>query len=130
MYRKKQAGLVTVEAVIALPALILVTFVTIEMGALFFTYNSMINAARNTARTLAVGEIDESEAQSDAQAELSYFASLTFTVNAVKGAGSAGNDVRVTITTPMADAAIINLFSMIQDDQTLTAIATFRDETT
>lgn len=104
--KRGESGAAAVEFAIVLPIFLAMLFGIIQFGAVTFVHNNMINAARETARRIAVGELTtNAEATNFAQGYLADW-SLAFTITPVIPAVPNG-DVVVTITTPAADAALI-----------------------
>jgi Flp pilus assembly protein TadG len=123
-------GAAAVEFALVLPLLIAMLFGIIQFGALFFLHNNMVNAAREAARKMAVGE-----ATTNAQAQTiatTYLASwgLTFTPVATGAGGATGTDVAVTITVPMKSASLIDLIGLFSPSSNplLSATVTMRKE--
>ena len=130
-------GAAMVEFTLVAPILIFLTAGIVQFGYVFFLQNTMQNLARDAARGISVGELTGSAgdvtcpggAAGSAQAVicggLSSF-SGTFTVNAVDPAAS-GDDVIVTVSLPMADAAVMDVLDVMSDG-TLSVSATMRKE--
>jgi hypothetical protein len=130
-------GAALVEFTLIAPILIFLTSGIIQFGYVFFIQNTMQNLARDAARGISVGELDGStgdvtcpgggadSAQALICAGVADF-SGTFTVNAVEPANP-GEDVIVTVSLPMADAAVMDVLDVMSSG-TLTASATMRME--
>ena len=58
-FRLDQRGSVMVEAVIVLPILVFLTFAIIQVGVLLFLLNSINHITFETARAVAVGQLDD-----------------------------------------------------------------------
>jgi Flp pilus assembly protein TadG len=123
-------GAAAVEFALVLPLLVGVLFGIIQFGALFFLHNNMVNAAREAARKMAVGE-----ATTNAQAQTvatTYLASwgLTFTATATGAGAVAGTDQVVTITVPMKSASLIDVIGLFSPSSNplLRATVTMRKE--
>lgn len=121
---QSQSGIVIIEVALVLPILIAITFGLLSLGSIFIVHNNMLNAARETARSLAVGEITLSEAQTTAANHLIDWENLTFTVIPTEPNPS---DVSVQITTPMSEAAMIDVLGIF-DSGVLQAQVTMRKE--
>ena len=106
-FAKSEAGSVSVEMGFA--TILFVTLLTgmISFGSLFFIQGSMGDAARDTVRRLATGEMDKPQAEAYAQTELINWG-MTYTVNATND----GTDATVIITVPMSDAALIDFLGI------------------
>jgi hypothetical protein len=112
-----------------LPFLVTVLAGIIQFGAVFFLQSNMLNVARDTARRVSIGEMNETQAEASAQGELVNWGS-TFQVQIVDPLTTADpndTDVVVTITVPMADATIISFLDGLQTGD-LSASVTMRSE--
>jgi Flp pilus assembly protein TadG len=96
-------GAVAIEFAILLPVLIAMLFAIIQYGLVLSTRQLMVYAARESARSYAIGESTEAEAEALAISLLNN-ASLNYDVVI----DDDGTDVTLSITVPMAEAAIIN----------------------
>ena len=130
-------GAALVEFTLIAPILIFLTSGIIQFGYVFFLQNTMQNLARDAARGVAVGDLDGSTGDvtcpgggTDSAQELICDGladfSGTFTVNAVDPANP-GDDVIVTVSLPMADAAVMDVLDVMSSG-TLSASATMRKE--
>ncbi|MEE9161500.1 MAG: TadE family protein [Candidatus Neomarinimicrobiota bacterium] len=135
-----------VEMAIMTPLLILIFSGIITFGLLFFLHNNMINAAREAARGLAVGELtvggstscDPSPTAGSAEAvvcgQLSGWPGLSFTLAACNPAVPGPNcveplDVAVEITIPLSEAVMMDLFGYFADGVLkLKALVIMREE--
>lgn len=106
--RRGESGAAAVEFAIVLPIFLAMLFGIIQFGAVLFLHNNMVNAARETARRMAVAELTAAQADAFAQTYLAGW-NVTFNVFATEPApGTINGDVFVQITAPAADAALIN----------------------
>ena len=142
---KDESGANAVE--FALVILVLVPFILaiLEFGIILFTYNNMEQAARETARVLAVQEATLLRAEAVANAQLG-FSGLNFTITrcAPDTADTCQGpdwpcdppaspcldplkDVSVKIAVPLAEASLIDFFGFFSDGD-LTATVTMRKE--
>ncbi len=113
-YLRDRGGASAVEFALVAPLLIGLLLGIIQYGSLFLVQTRMTDTARDTARRLAVGDLtSESDAEDYARARLADW-SATFTATAVLPAAG-DRDVSVTITVPMAEAALINLVGFGMD---------------
>lgn len=130
-------GAAMVEFTLVAPILILLTAGTIQFGYVFFLQNTMQNLAREAARSVSVGELTGSGsatacpgggAGSAEQMVCNRLAeySGTFTVTAVDPEDS-GDDVVVTISLPMQDAAVMDVLDVLTSG-VLRVEATMRKE--
>lgn len=130
-------GAAMVEFTLVLPILIFLTAGIVQFGYVFFVKNTMQNLAREAARGIAVGELTGSgsnvacpggAADSGEKLVCDGVAAFsgTFTVNAVDPP-DAGDDVIVTVTLPMQDAAVMDVLDVMSSG-TITTDATMRKE--
>ena len=88
----------------------------IQFGAIFYLQGNMANAARETARALAVGSIStQAEAQTMATSRLTNWG-VNFGINTQlpNPADPNDTDFTVTITAPLSEAAIIDFFGLFK----------------
>lgn len=127
--RWNERGAAAVEFALVLPLLFAVLFGIIQFGALFFLHNNMVNAAREAARKLAVGDITTvAQAQATANAYLASWG-LAFTVTPTIGVAP-GSDMIVTVTVPMKSATLIDVIGVFSpsSNPVLRATVTMRKE--
>lgn len=106
-------GAVAVEFAIILPVLITILFGIIQFGLVMFTQQMMVYAAREAARSYAVGTSTAAQAQTLAEGLLPATSS-NYTVTVTEPDTDLGEtDVIVLISTPMADAAIVNVLGSV-----------------
>lgn len=114
-----------VEFALLFPVILVVFFAIIQFGFIMFTRQEMLYAARKAARSYSVG-LNNADAAKQLALDLlnpSDESTITFTVTVLEpgdspsdedggSGGSSDNgvtgDVTVTITVPMADAALIS----------------------
>ena len=124
-------GAAAVEMALVLPTFIAVIAGIIQYGSIISTEHLMVTAAREAARSYAVGASSAGQAQSIAQSRLAS-TGLTYTVTVTTATGANGDEVTVSITVPMADAAIIDVIGSIYAglgmSGTISATATMRVE--
>ena len=87
-------------------------FGTIQFGHVLHTQQLMVNAAREAARSFAVGASNSAQAQQLARGLLAS-TTLVYTVTVTQAPSAGGNDVTVQITTPMAAAALVNVLDVV-----------------
>jgi len=137
---KDENGAPMVEFALVLPVLLLIFFGIIQFGFIMFTYNNMVQAAREAARTLAVQETNVTEVQQVALNQMGFFSGLTFTITACEpvvmtpphGPACAppldpASDVSVKITVPFSEAAIVDILGFFSTGD-LEATVTMRKE--
>jgi hypothetical protein len=112
-FRPRRRGGTLLETAIVLPMLLLVLTGIIQFGSILFLRSSMLNAARDAARRLAVGELTVQGAEEFVADRVSSWPH-GFTIDAQAPDGSDPNDrdVRVAVSVPLADAAIIPIPGM------------------
>ncbi len=128
---KDKSGSNVVEFAIVAPLLLLIILGIMQFGMILFTYNNMVQAAREAARTLAVQETTATDAQQIALNQLG-FSGLPFTVticepDTVPCAGNPASDVSVTITVPLSEATIVDILGLFSAGD-LEATVTMRKE--
>jgi len=106
-FAKNQGGSVTIEMGFAI--IVFTTMITglISFGSLFFVQGSMGDAARDTVRRVATGELTPAEAQTYALGGLVNWG-MTYSVTATND----GTDATVNITVPMGQAALIDFLGI------------------
>jgi Flp pilus assembly protein TadG len=113
-FGREERGVSAVEFALVAPLLIALLLGIIQYGSLFLVQTRMNDAARDTARRLAVGDLaTEAAAEQHARALLADW-SADFTATA-KLPNPPDHDVVVTITVPMADAAMLDLVGVGMD---------------
>ena len=100
-------------------SIVFITILTglISFGSLFFIQGSMGDAARDTVRRMATGQLTDGEAETYAQGGLVNWG-MTYDVQAIND----GTDAKLTITVPMSDAALIDFLGIFSG--TLSATVT------
>lgn len=125
-----ESGAALVEFTVVAPVFFLLVFGIIEFGSIFSLQNTMINAAREAARSMAVQNLTSGQAQTTAANYLTSYPE-TFSYSVVDGCTTTPKgqwaDVTVTITTSAAAASIINYLNMFTG-KNLTASVIMRKE--
>jgi Flp pilus assembly protein TadG len=96
-------GVAVVEMAIVLPILVLLLLGAIDLAMRFYVRHSMVNAAREAARTMAVREGTADQAKAVAAAELDGI-HATFTVTPTFDGGT--DLVSVRISAPMSQVSL------------------------
>ncbi len=104
--QSNRRGVAAVELALILPVLLTVVFGVIQYGMVIHTRHTMVYAAREAARSYAVGESDVDEAEAMALDRLAN-SSFSYTITVTEPA-EGENNVTVSISLPMAEAAIIS----------------------
>ena len=118
-----ESGAAAVEFAFVTPILVLMLTGIIQFGAIFFIQNHMVSVARETARYVAVGDMNATQAADSTKSKLINWAGA-FTVNVTE----AGGDVSVDITIPLNKAAIFDIWGLFKN-KTLKASSIMRKET-
>lgn len=137
-FAKDRTGGTAAEFALVVMPMVVLTFAIIEFGSLLFIWNEMKGAAREAVRCASVADttIDGTPLQCGAQtigsAEDIACNILTnwwptFTVSMNQQVVPTGNDFDATITTPMSEAVLVDLFG-VMDGRTLEANASMRQE--
>jgi Flp pilus assembly protein TadG len=125
-----ESGIVAVEMVILAPILITLTFAIIQFGAIFFVHNHMLIAAREASRKLAVGEVNETQAEELAVNLARAYWNLNYTATATTPdpANPADTDVAVELSVPWAQATLVDILGLFTSGN-LQIRVTMRQET-
>ena len=123
-----QSGLAIVETALVLPVLLTVVAGIVEFGGMFWLKSEMINLARDAARRIAVGEMTSGQVQAFVATGFgSWPQTFSVVVHTPNPAVPTDKDVVVTITVPMSQASLMDIFGMFQQGD-LTAKITMRQE--
>ena len=116
LLRRDERGASAVEFALVLPFLIMLLLGIIQYGSLFLVQTRMNDAARDTARRLAVGDLKtESDAAAHARALLADWSAPFTAVASLPRPPD--HDVSVTITVPMQRAALLDLVNIGMDGE-------------
>ena len=116
-------GAAAVEFALVLPALAALMFGTLQAGLLVFTYNTMVSAARDATRSMAVCSIDAATAVARAKTyRPPWIPDAAWTISDDNAAPNA----TMTITVPTTTAMILSYVPF--DLPTLTATVTMLEE--
>ncbi len=119
---RSERGVAAIEFAIVIPFVLLVLAGIIQFGFVLFLQSHVADVARETARRVAVGEFEQTEAEQFAQDSLLNWG-VTYTVEVTVP----DPDVVVQISLPTSQAALIDLLGVFQSG-TLTAAVTTRVE--
>ncbi len=120
-------GAAAVEFAFILPILLLLFSGIVQFGSIMFLENHMTNVARETSRRVAVGELTQADAAKSAQQALVNWG-VNYKVSAATvDAGGGNQDIIVTISLPMAEAALMDVLGVFQSGN-LAATVTMRQE--
>ncbi len=122
-----QDGAAAVEFAFILPILLLLLSGIVQFGSIMFLENHMTSVARETSRRVAVGDLAQADAASSAQQALVNWG-VTYDVDVASvDVGGGNQDIAVTISLPMREAALMDVLGVFQSG-TLTAAVTMRQE--
>jgi Flp pilus assembly protein TadG len=107
-WRGETRGASAVELALVFPVLLLVLLGIVHFGALFYLQHSMVLVASDLTRRLAIGSLAEAAAIAEAEARLSGW-NATFSIAVTE---PSANEIGLSITVPIQDAAIIDLGSL------------------
>ena len=115
-FTKDERGVSAVELAFIAPILVLLLAGIIQLGSIMFLQNHMTNVARETARRVAIGELTETQSETEAAGALvdwgiSYTVDTTLVTNTFD---NTKNDITVNISAPMSDAALMDVFGLFQ----------------
>ncbi len=123
---RDRRGSAALEFAMVLPMLVTVLIGTMQYGLLMFTYASMLDAARNATRKLAVSVASESQARTAALAVLpSWIAAARWTVTPQDTGTTGTTSVQTTISVGSSYASVLHLVPM---PATLTVKVVMRKE--
>jgi Flp pilus assembly protein TadG len=122
---RDRRGVISIEMALSAIAFVMLVTGVISFGSILFIQANMMNAARDTARSLAVGEIADTQAQTYAEARMVDFG-FAYTVTPTMPTGGS-QDVIVEITAPMSGAALVDYLGLFTS-QTLRARVSMRAE--
>lgn len=107
-------GASAIEFALILPFLTMILFGIIQFGMVFAVQNTMVNAAREAARLMAVEQAGADKAEALAQERLQTWDNLSFDIQATEPNPGNPNDkdVTVTIRVPMSDAMMIDILGL------------------
>lgn len=108
--KRSKDGAAAAEFAIIFPVLLLIVAGALQFGVLMMTYNSMVNGARNAARSMSLGDTSDAEVKAAVRQALPGWvpsAAVTVTTQAV------GTDrVQVDVSVPSANATVMRLLPM------------------
>jgi Flp pilus assembly protein TadG len=122
-FAKDEDGSPAVEFALVAPILLLMVFGIVQFGFAFFTYNEMMNGAREGARRMAVGATEE-------QAIAKSNAAMTLDRNYAFDPVAGTDDVKMTITLKISEAMVLSAVPLpdLITGQLLTASVTMHKE--
>ena len=130
----KRRGAAAVELAVVSPFLVLILLGITQFGSLFYTRHSLVHAAREAARELAIQGTSEEAAVAIAENYLATVGVRGATITAENAYAGSGDDaasrrVKVAIELPVDDAMILgDTLNMFAPDFKVTAESTMRKE--
>lgn len=100
-FARREDGNATVEFVLWLPLMMGIIVGAFDLNVMLLTQSNMHNVARDTARRLAVGDLNQDTAANYARSQLTYMG-FQYAVNV-----TVGTDVTVNIQTYLSDVSVI-----------------------
>lgn len=118
-------GASAVEFALVLPLLLIFLFGILQYGFLMFTYNAMLDTARDTARKLSTGAVNSGTAQAEARANLpAWIEPASWTIITLDS-GGANAQVTATISIDPQEATFMRFVPM---PETIVANVVMRKE--
>lgn len=118
MKHESRRGISLVEGAFMIPILMSLIFGAIEFGSMLHMRHTMLHAAREAARTLAVQGGTVADAEAVATELLPASEDINFEVAATRpGPDDPERDVRVEISVPFAEASLGDMFGLFGDDR-------------
>jgi len=114
-FLRHERGSVAVEMGMCSILFVLLITGMISFGSVFFIQGHMADAARDTARRVAMGQMTPDQAESFAQGRLVNWG-MTYTVTA----SNDGTDATVQISVPTAQAAIVDYLGLFSGNLSAT----------
>jgi Flp pilus assembly protein TadG len=123
-------GVVSVEAALVFPVLILLVMGAMEFGLLIFTYSAMQSATREATRQVAVNFTAAGDVADAVAARLPQWsrAAAAVAVSQSAPADPATNVIRVVVTMPAGDATPVRFFTRIGEAWDLRTEAVMKQE--
>lgn len=122
-------GAVALEFAIIIPLLAAMLLAGIHYGMLIWSHNQMYGAARAAARSLAVSGATEAAARTTALANLPGWVDPAAWTVISQDIGSTGtNEVRATITVPVAAVSVLPQLWLVPSPTELTATVVMRKQ--
>ncbi len=109
---RDERGMATVEFVLWLPVFATVMLVAIDATVLYLHHTEMWNVARDVARRVAVGDIDENEAKQYVVDNLFLYTHSYW----VHTSDPSSEEAMILIQTRVSDASMFGLFGPILDE--------------
>jgi Flp pilus assembly protein TadG len=128
-FGRERSGSITVEMGFAAIAFTMLLTGVISFGSILFIQANMMNAARDTARSIAVGSLAATTTAAKPYAEARMVNwGITYTVTPSTAVIAGVTDVTVEISAPMSQAALIDYMNLF-GSKTVRARVSMRSET-
>jgi Flp pilus assembly protein TadG len=126
---RDERGTAAIEFALIIPFLLLMFSGILQFGSVMFLESHMNNVAREASRQVAVGALDEDDAEEMVQnALVNWGVTYQITVTTVEDEDDDDNeDITVAISLPMSEAAIIDVLGLF-DTGNLSTSVTMRME--
>lgn len=127
--RKGRCGAALVETAVTLPVLLLVLFGIMTFGSLFFARHTMLHAAREAARVMAIADATAADAEAVALDRLSQLnGDFNIIITEPDPFNPDDLDVVVEISVPVTQVTVPDPFSLVGPDREIRVRATMRKE--
>lgn len=124
----RRRGVSLVEGAFLIPIMLMLIFGSIEFGTVLHMRQTMVSAAREAARTLAVQGGSIAQAEAAALNRLPEGDDFTFDITATKpGPNDPNRDVVVQISLPIEEASLGNMFGFFGENA-MSVSVTMRSE--
>ena len=127
--RRGDDGAAAGEFALVLPILVLFLFGIVQFGLLYSVYNTMVHAAREGARGMAVQQMTAAEGETLTRDRLSAYTNLPFAVTTRTPDPTDPNDldVSVSVRVPLSDAMVVDMLGLAAGQQVSTQIVMRRE---
>ena len=119
--KHNQRGTAAVEFAIVAPLLLTMLAGMAQFGMGYFVRNHMQDVARETTRQFAIGDLNETEAESFATNNLLNLG-ISYSVDVVPPSGG-GTNVTTQISAPLADVTPFDFLGMFQSGTVQVAVS-------
>lgn len=110
---RDRRGAAAMEFALVAPLLTMMIVGIVQYSVLFFTYNSMLNAARSGARSVSIGARTTATVIADMKSGLpGWVPADSVTATAVETTVSGATRVTTTVTIPAANGTMLGLLPM------------------
>jgi hypothetical protein len=105
-----RAGVAAVEFALVTPILMTLVAGVIQFGWLFYVQNTMLDAARNVTRSVAIGEIEAAAEEEEVEQDLGNFP-YEFDVDV----SDAAAEITINVSLPGEDAVLMDFLDMFAE---------------